>query len=288
MQKNDFFSGLLILVLLLTGCSLPSSNTPGSPASNIPYAWFDAPLPGSLFYPPNPCMVVAHGSSPNGIALFELSVNGAAESIPSPDTENQIVTLTQECGLTDPGEYRLLLRVQDNAGAWSGYAETSLVISDESSTPTEPATEATVAPTEAVTGTPTATVSAALAFSAPELSSLQFYYRGGGCGVKQETFGITVLSGSPASVFLFYRLKNKANDETGAWSLGDAMHPSGAGAYSFILQADTVPGTLVPTGFVAIPVNYTLQYQFVATDSSGNVLGKSTVFGDLTLSYCDH
>jgi hypothetical protein len=296
MMNHKLTSGLLILAVLLSGCSLPSSNNPTtSPGATTPRAWFDAPLPGSAFFPPNPiCPIVAHGASPNGISLFELSVNGAVvASISSPDTASQLVTLTRDCGLSELGEYRLLLRVQDNAGVWSGFAETSLVIA-EAEAPTLPPTEPTATatdlpvPTVAPTVAPTFTATPSLAFSSPRLSTPQFYYQGRGCGDKQVTFGVTALSGAPNSVFLFYRLKNKANDETGAWSLGTAMLPSGGGDFSYILQGDLIPGTFVPSGMVSYPVNYTVQYQFVGTDTVGNELGKSVVYGDLTLSWCDH
>lgn len=294
-MNQKLTSVILILAIFLSGCSLPSNNTGSALEPKTPRAWFDAPLPGSAFFPPSPvCPIVAHGASPNGIALFELSVNGAVvASIPSPDTASQLVTLTRDCGLSELGEYRLQLRVQDNTGIWSGFAETSLVISEEES-PTLPSTEATITATDppilsaTPTSAPTFTPIPSLAFSSPRLSTTQFYYRGLTCGEKQVTFGVSVLSGEPSSVFLFYRLKNKANAETGSWSEGAPMLPAGGAAYSYVLQGDTIPGTLVPTGMVVIPVNYTVQYQFVGTDSSGNILGKSDVYnGDLTLSWCN-
>ncbi len=123
-MKYKPFAALLILALglLFSACNSASSG------SSVPRVWFDAPLPGTVFWPPNPCQIVAHGASPNGIALFELSINGAATNLPSPDTTSSLVTLSRDCGLSQPGEYLLQLRAQDNAGNWSGYAETSLII----------------------------------------------------------------------------------------------------------------------------------------------------------------
>ncbi len=111
--------------------------------TDAPRAWFDAPLPNTVFFPPSPCQIVAHGASPGGIATFELSINGAVTaSIPSPDTQNSLVTLTQDCGLSEPGNYLLQLRAQDNDGNWSGFAQTNLVIaSPEEPSTTPPATE---------------------------------------------------------------------------------------------------------------------------------------------------
>jgi len=120
---------MLILAIGVSGCGQPGAPSGDSSlAASGPRAWFDAPLPGTVFHPPDPCQIVAHGASPNGIAMFELTVNGAATSIPSPDTQSSLVTLTQECGLTDPGTYMFQLRLQDNDGNWSGFAETSLII----------------------------------------------------------------------------------------------------------------------------------------------------------------
>ncbi|MCC6146089.1 MAG: hypothetical protein IT308_00825 [Anaerolineaceae bacterium] len=129
-MKHKLFTGLLIFLMAgIAGCNLSTStDTPSGGSINVPRAWFDAPLPSTVIIPPNPCQIVAHGSSPNGVAMFELSINGVAASIPSSDTKNSLVTLTHDCGLPDPGEYLLRLRTQDNSGSWSGYAETSLII----------------------------------------------------------------------------------------------------------------------------------------------------------------
>lgn len=137
MMKHKLFAGLLILALglVVSACNVPFFNSASS-GSSVPRVWFDAPLPGTVFWPPNPCQIVAHGASPNGIASFELSINGAAANLPSPDTTSSLVALSRDCGLSEPGEYLLQLRAQDNAGNWSGYAETSLIIEGEAPTPT--------------------------------------------------------------------------------------------------------------------------------------------------------
>jgi len=120
---------LVSLSLLIAACG-PASGNPAGGAGSV-RTWFDAPRPESVFLPPNPCQIVAHGASPHGVAAFELSINGAvAENIPSPNTQSSIVTLTRDCGLSEPGKYLLEMRVRDNAGEWSGYAETSLIIPD--------------------------------------------------------------------------------------------------------------------------------------------------------------
>lgn len=127
MKKIRIFAFCLLAAVLASACG-PASGIPAGEAASV-RAWFDAPLPNTVWLPPSPCQIVAHGASPNGIAAFELSINGAVSAnIPSPDTQNSLVTLTQDCGLSEPGNYLLQMRARDNAGGWSGYAETSLVI----------------------------------------------------------------------------------------------------------------------------------------------------------------
>jgi len=148
---------LMALSLLSAACGPTSAGTAGTGGGVR--AWFDAPLPETVILPPNPCQIVAHGSSPNGIVTFELSVNGAVSaSIPSPDTKNSLVTLTQACGLSEPGKYLLQLRARDHAGAWSNYAETSLIIPDRLAT--EPPLKIEDGPT--VTSVPTGNVGGAV------------------------------------------------------------------------------------------------------------------------------
>jgi hypothetical protein len=118
---------------------------PATSISSVPprSAWFDAPY-ATVFYPPNPfCQIVAHGASPAGIAEFELSVNGETSLVTAARSggshvaslkrdqagaEGTLATLTRDCGVTDPGVYRLRIRAHDNAGAWSNYAETHFII----------------------------------------------------------------------------------------------------------------------------------------------------------------
>lgn len=125
MNANKWLLLFLLIVATIAGCSPTVS---GDGLSSAPRAWFDAPLPGTVFFPPNPCLIVAHGASPNGIAVFELFVNGEAISIPSPDTASSLVTLNRDCAMNEPGTYALQLRAQDNQGNWSAYAETYFVI----------------------------------------------------------------------------------------------------------------------------------------------------------------
>jgi hypothetical protein len=121
---------LLLISVLLAGCG-PFSAGEVNDAQGA-RAWFDAPLPNTVILPPNPCQLVAHAASPLGIVLFELSINDNAPiQINSPDTESSLVTLSQDCGVSAPGTYELRLRAEDNAGAWSNFAETTVIIAGD-------------------------------------------------------------------------------------------------------------------------------------------------------------
>ncbi|HEY5982745.1 MAG TPA: hypothetical protein VIU38_04670 [Anaerolineales bacterium] len=134
-MKGKEFAALLIAVLLLPACSPANKKSSEPVGSAAARAWFDSPLPGSQASWPDPeCPIVAHGASPEGIATFELSINTVVTEIPNPDSKNTLATLRQPCGLTSPGEYALKLRVQDDLGNWSNYAETSLAILENAGT----------------------------------------------------------------------------------------------------------------------------------------------------------
>lgn len=276
-MKNKLATFLVILTIGLAGCGANAAVDGSSSEPTSPQAWFDAPLPGSVFVPPNPvspCQILAHGASPSGIAVFELSINGVAASIPSPDTSSSLATLTQDCNLSQPGEYQLLLRVQDNNGTWSGYAETTLSIASEGS------------PTPTATPTSTPTLGSVALFSTPTLSTNQFYYGPGTCRPGEVTFGIDLLNSAASQVFLFYRVENRANGAMGDWSEGSAMLSVGSNSFSYMLQGNDIPNLIVPSGMLTVLVNYAVHYQFVAADAGGEIIGRSDVYMDLTLSYC--
>jgi hypothetical protein len=89
----------ILLCLLLASCNLP-----GEQIASTPQAWFDMPLLDTVFYPPNPCNLIAHGASPSGIAAFEISINGAVTSNESPsDSKTTLATLNTNCPTLAPG-----------------------------------------------------------------------------------------------------------------------------------------------------------------------------------------
>jgi hypothetical protein len=278
-MTRKLFTGLLLLAVALSGCTLSTSNAQDSAAeTDAPRAWFDAPLPNTVYFPPSPCQIVAHGASPGGIATFELSINGAVTaSIPSPDTQSSLVTLTQDCGLSEPGNYLLQLRAQDNDGNWSGLAQTNLIIAapeEATATPPPPEQPAPEIPTPTLTPTtePTGGV------SIESVSTDLVYLGGSDCGPVDVT--ITARATAPKDiqvVVLFYRF------ETGNSSAGfesASMNPIGDDLYR---------GNLNPTSLLggSIPFDQaTLQYQVVVQQSDGDTSIRTPVIADIAVQAC--
>jgi hypothetical protein len=114
--------------------------------------------------------------------------------------------------------------------------------------------------------------------SPPNASSDTFYYRGTGCGPKEVTLTVQSLDPNTRNVVLFFRLKDKAGDETTSWNEGEAMEPQVDMFYSLTLVSESIPG------FMTFSEAY-LQYQFVA-EGGGGILGRSQVYGDIGLERC--
>ena len=280
---------MLILTLALSSCSMPAFNEAAEESNTTTVrAWFDAPLPNSIFFPPNPiCQIVAHGASPNGIASFELSINGeVVGNIPSPDTKGSLVTLTRDCGITEPGEYALQLRTQDNSGVWSGFAETSLIIAfaEEATSPpvTEPpATEAlaTIPPaTEPPVPTATSTIEATGNASVERISTDLVSISSSDCGPLDVT--ITARATAPKGiqvVVLFYRFEpGSAQGEFESV----AMNPIGGDLYQKSIN---------PTSLLGNAVSFeqaTLQYQVIVQQNDGDTSIRTPLMADIAVQAC--
>jgi hypothetical protein len=128
-------------------------------------------------------------------------------------------------------------------------------------------------------GDSTPTLSAATAtlstdpLSEIEISTDKFYY-GSGCSPNEVTFTVTVSQPEKVfSVLLFVRLRSQKTGATSPWNTGRSMRPLGGGQYEY------------PIGLSRV-ANYQdyspawLQYQFVLTDSRGDVVARSQVFTD--------
>jgi hypothetical protein len=134
-----------------------------------------------------------------------------------------------------------------------------------------------VSTAEPAQSTPTLDVATATLSADPlseiKVSADKFYY-GSGCSPNEVTFTVTVKQPEKVfSVLLFVRLRSQKTGATSPWNTGRSMRPLGSGQYEY------------PIGLSRI-ANYKeyspawLQYQFVLTDSRGDVVARSQVFTD--------
>jgi len=282
-MSKKLITWLLILATTLSGCSMPTSNNEENASdTSAVHAWFDAPLPNSIFYPPNPiCQIVAHGASPNGIASFELSINGAAvEAIPSTDTKGSLVTLTRDCGLTESGEYMLQIRAQDNAGEWSGFAETSLIIAAPEGDAMPPVTESPVTeppsteppiPTDTPTTEPTGNV------SVERVSTNLVSVGSADCGPMEITFVANATAPKGIKVVvLFYRFEpgNSSGFESAS------MNSIGGSLYQGSINPTSLFGGSPPFD------QATLQYQVVVQQNDGDTSIRTPLMADIVVQSC--
>ncbi len=272
MNNKIIWLGLWVLASLVTACN----PQPGSTVENAIQvnAWFDAPLPGTFFAPPNPCHIVAHAASPSGIAMFELKVNGELQAtILSPDMQGSLVTLPIDCGLNEPGDYHLELRAQDNAGNWSNTAITSLVIGplpeaglfiSEDESETQPDEEPT-SQSEAGDGPFIEMVS---------ISPTTTFVGGENCGPQEVTFRARAIDPQGIKVVvLFYRFQAGSTTE---WQ-SIAMNPQGNDIFQRVLNVSALFGGNVPFDKATMQVQAVLQNNNDDTSTRTPVLSTATV-----------
>jgi hypothetical protein len=270
MKKIFTWLGLWVLAILLTACN-PQPDSTGESTSQVS-AWFDAPLPGSIFYPPNPCQFIAHGASPNGITAFELSVNGVVTAeIPSPEDQATLVTLVQACGVNAPGDYLLQIRALDSIGIWSSSAQTNMTIAAA-----EELVEANLEPTQAEPQQ-TATPSESAFVTLESVSTNTVYIGADSCGTREVTIQARAFDPEGLQVLvLFYRLQAAGSN---AW-LSVAMNPAGEDLYQRTLNLSALFGSSVPFD------QSVLQYQVVLQNITGDTSTRTAVFSDITVLAC--
>lgn len=269
MKNMHFRGGFLMIALLLSACG-PLAGGPSAGAAAV-RAWFDAPLPETVFAAADPCQIVAHGASPAGIAAFELEINGTAIMLPSPDTKGSLATLTRECGLTLPGRYQLRMRAQDNGGGWSGYAETSLVIGGDAAAP-RPAVPSPQAPAPQVIASPTSAAPGGVVVESVE--TWVVFAGDSSCGPNDVV--ITARATAPKgiqAVVLFYRYE--PGSPSGFESVG--MTPIGGDLYRV---------SLVPNSTLGGPADGILQYQVVVQQTDGDTSIRTPVLADIEVRSC--
>lgn len=281
----------LLLCLLLGACNLPGEQT-----ASVPQAWFDMPLPDTVFYPPNPCHLIAHGASASGIAAFEISINGAVSSNESPsDSKATLATLDTACPTLILGKNIIEVRAQDNAGGWSDSAQTTVFLVDENlpadttpPLPTEtPATVRTAIPTLTANLLPTLTPTLTPTYTptprttggvtVERISTNLVYLGASSCGANEVTILARAIAPNGIKVVvLFYRFET-GNSSSGFESIG--MKPIGGDLYE---------ATLNPTELLGgIPFEQaTLQYQIVIQQNDGDTSLRTPVLADISVQAC--
>lgn len=275
--------GLVILVsALISGCDAALGNSPLA-ASNVPQAWFDAPLPNSS-YPLAPVQITAHGSAPGGLASFELSINGSSSTtLPSPDQGAELVTLSHTWVPEAPGTYNLSLRSLSNGGQWSAPASTVVIIlGDQTVRQAQPTPTFTQAAAPTPTFTPTLPPAVAIGqIQIVSVSTDALAYGGRGCGDTQVT--IQARANDPAGitvVVLFFRL---SSNEGNATDFHDkAMSPAGGDLY----QVTVDPASEFGLDTLNSLDDGWFQYQAVVQNKAGETKTRTQVQSDVTFAPC--
>ena len=278
----------IVVLTTLIGSLLIASCGPNQPASDMdtetaPKVWFDAPLPNSVFYHPNPITMVMHAADVEGVTSFELSVNGkVVAEIPSPNTSDSLVTLTYEWHPPDPGKYLMTVRAKNHTGTWSPYAETAVIVSNVdipravqstgSPTPTETATHRPVEfPTSTNTPQP-ATI------TIERISTNLVYLGSSSCGPLDVTITArATVTENIKVVVLFYRIQT-GNASSDFQSIG--MVPIGDGIYQQSINPTSLLGGSVPFD------QATLQYQVVVQQNDGDTSVRTKVIADIAMKAC--
>lgn len=265
-----------LLIAALSGCSgTPAiSQRITLPGSAVPQVWIDAPLPGAKL-PLAPYEFVAHGADQTGILQIEWTLNGAPLHIETAEKPSgKLGTYRFLWTPSGPGMYTLRARVKNGANVWSEFDEAVFSMGEPTSTPApSPTTTATstatqtptFTPTPSETPTPTSTSSpVALQFSSSASVSQIF---SGSCSPNAFDLSVTV-EPAPYSVVLFLHLVDTASSSQTDWSSYNAMNPTGGGRFTITVQARSIPD-------VQRFASARLVYQFIATSSTGEVIGRS-------------
>lgn len=151
---------------------------------------------------------------------------------------------------------------------------TPALVTASASTETPPAVPS--APEATQTLTPTETPAQNRFFSAVNLSAQVISLT---CGTNTVLFEVTPADSKIYSVLLFIRLRYKTDGDRTSWNEGFPMQPL-SGKFMYDLKAVRISDF----NKFKDPVAW-VQFQLVATDSSGVILGRSEVFTDkLTIS----
>lgn len=276
----------ITICLLLAACSLP-----GAQSASQPQAWFDMPLSGTVFFPPNPCKIIAHGASSDGIAAFEFSVNGAfASGAPGPGSNQSLATINTNCPALSPGENLIELRVKNKAGLWSDSTQTTVILAQESvitETPSPRGTDTPVStftpsPTVAATLTSTLTATPTLApvlgppdeVSITSVSTWVVYVGDSSCGPMETVITAhATASKGITDVILFFRFP-------GTDFQNISMSPIGNDLYHGSISMFALFGNSIPFD-QSIP-----EYQVVVQQRDGDTSLRTPLLADIEVRAC--
>ena len=269
-KRGVFWMAVLLVCLVLSGCYLRQNVPVAVQIAGGNQSWFDAPLNG-MTIPLAPYEIVLHAYSDSGVTQMELNANGELlTNLPNTAVPGQLAIFKYQWTPQSPGNYTLSARAQSGGSSWGGFTSVTVTVGNATDTPT-PTQVATITLTPTWTLTPSPSQPGEVTFNR-EVSTNQFFYNG--CNPDRVFLQVQVSDAvNVNSVVLFQKLEGQG------WDSGTAMGNKGNGLFSVTIAGDSVPGH-------ADVQNAAWLHQFVATDRSGNVIGRSQTFNDVTLSRC--
>jgi len=277
------------VLILITGCNSPQKL---AQAEANPQAWFDAPLNGSILTLDEAYEVVFHIASLGGVAQGELTINSEVIArLPNPNGSSSPATIRQLWTPFRPGTYTLKARALSVSGQWSEYDTVVVTVNDETPTPTSTPTPTltptmtmttTVTPTGTTTPTPTLE---GFVFDPSPSTDLFEYQRD--CFPDPASVTINVNIAGPGQikyVYIFYHIENVTTGEKTEWNDGVPMVKGENGNYSKKISWKDISNLDVIS---ADGDDGYFLYQFVVTSTTGANIGRSQVYGNITLSPCE-
>lgn len=285
MKRNFLF--LCVLVLLsLSGCNLPLGQD-ATPVSAGPIqTWIDAPLDGGQL-PLAAYEIVLHANAPQGIKSVVLMVNQQSLPVEMDLSENSMQEIRMTWLPEVPGLYTISAYTIDLFGQQDQGSQVVVEVVGQptvgvlSPTPLTETATPMPSPTPTLIFTPTVTFSPtpAALLAGLSVSPRELVY--GNCGTNQTQVMVRVNETQAiSSVILFVRLRDPNSGQQTSWNSGFAMNPSSeSGVFVYTLATQIIPE------MDQFSAAY-LEYQFVATNTSGEVIGRSPTFGDVYITQC--
>ena len=288
----------VLVYMFLAGCGPQAAapNLPGPSSNGGLQVWVDAPLEGTTLTLPAVYTAVCHATDPQGVSRLEFIVNGSQQGTQeNPSAAEKLFTGSFPWQPAATGIYTLGCRALNSQADWSGTATVQVTVLGEGTvtplptfTPSAtPSPSFTPTMTPSPTATPTSTpTSVGLVFDHAFSSSEFFYPYVRGCIPIPGSENLsTRVSGSPAvsNAYLFIRLQDNATGQKSDWNDGLKMTNLGGQSFELTVTAADLPmlDLISRSGHSAV-----FLYQFVVYDSTGALLGRSSVYSDIKLSPC--